>query len=368
MKDGKPRLQIDFMNWMDIAAILPFYFELARALAVGEDPELTVSGAEPTATEFIKLTKVLRIFKMCRHFDGAHVIFVAAKNSAKRLIIPIFFLVIFVLIFAAFIFETERGAVCYYDPNGDYTFTDPDDPSVILRPFQECLNSIGDEIDLSEMEEGTLGAFSRNIAERGYEVGQRIMVDDSASETQFPDIVSAGWLTIVTMTTVGYGVVSPITKLGKSSAIGAMLFGTFYLAMPLTIVGGTFWEAYTENEAKKKQAHAAMDAHAARDKAKAKGDEFSGIRYQAMELEPMKKVMRQHDLYIEYILKPAEERYFDNGKSILGELDKCMAALEKEPESAAKEVMERVMGCQTRLLLLSGVVHALKIDGQVLHG
>ena len=139
-------------------------------------------------------------------------------------------------------------------------------------------------------------------------------------------------------------------------------------AQTLTIVGGTFWEAYTENEAKKKQAHAAMDAHAERDKAKAKGDEFSGIRYQAMELEPMKKVMRHHDMYIEYILKPAEERYFDNGKSILGELDKCMAALEKEPESAAKEVMERVMGCQTRLLLLSGVVHALKIDGQVLHG
>ena len=56
------------------------------------------------------------------------------------------------------------------------------------------------------------------------------------------------------------------------------------------------------------------------------------------------------------------------GAGKLGELDKCVAALEKEPESAAKEVMERVMGCQTRLLLLSGCVRAVKTDGQVLHG
>ena len=50
---------------------------------------------------------------------------------------------------------------------------------------------------------------------------------------------------LVTMTTVGYGDVSPTTAAGKAICICAMVFGILFLSMPLAIVGNNFcviWE------------------------------------------------------------------------------------------------------------------------------
>jgi len=49
---------------------------------------------------------------------------------------------------------------------------------------------------------------------------------------------------IVTMTTVGYGVRYPVQYAGRFISVVAALFGTFFLAMPLTIVGGEFQNIY----------------------------------------------------------------------------------------------------------------------------
>ena len=45
---------------------------------------------------------------------------------------------------------------------------------------------------------------------------------------------------IVTMTTVGYGDVSPTTTVGKFITSLAMIFGVLFLSMPLAIVGNNF--------------------------------------------------------------------------------------------------------------------------------
>merc|ERR1712167_426791 len=50
------------------------------------------------------------------------------------------------------------------------------------------------------------------------------------------------------MTTVGYGGVTLITPGGKLLAIVIMIFGTFYMAMPLTIVGGIFSSNYKKQQ------------------------------------------------------------------------------------------------------------------------
>ena len=49
------------------------------------------------------------------------------------------------------------------------------------------------------------------------------------------------WLALVTLTSVGYGRISPVTPFGKMIAVFAMIFGSFYYAMPLFIVGGSFY-------------------------------------------------------------------------------------------------------------------------------
>jgi hypothetical protein len=59
------------------------------------------------------------------------------------------------------------------------------------------------------------------------------------------DMFDAMWMIIVTMTTVGYGGKFPQTAIGKGVTMGAAIFGLFYLAMPLNIVGSNFYSIYT---------------------------------------------------------------------------------------------------------------------------
>ncbi len=53
------------------------------------------------------------------------------------------------------------------------------------------------------------------------------------------------------MTSVGYGQRFPTSSMGKGVAIVAAIFGAFYMAMPLTIIGSTFYEIYVEQEEKR---------------------------------------------------------------------------------------------------------------------
>ena len=59
---------------------------------------------------------------------------------------------------------------------------------------------------------------------------------------------------MVTLTSVGYGDLAPITNLGQLISIILMLFGAIYLAMPLTVAAATFWsvhQAYVDGNKKK---------------------------------------------------------------------------------------------------------------------
>lgn len=56
------------------------------------------------------------------------------------------------------------------------------------------------------------------------------------------------------MTSVGYGQRFPVTMVGKGVAMASALFGAFYMAMPLTIIGSTFYRIYvTQEDRRRKQ-------------------------------------------------------------------------------------------------------------------
>eukprot|EP00946_MAST-07B_sp_MAST-7B-sp1_P001938 g1938.t1 len=76
----------------------------------------------------------------------------------------------------------------------------------------------------------------------------------------FPEMVSACWFTIVTMTTTGYGRITPSTPWSKAIAMLMMILGNFYMAMPLTIVGSTFWGHYQTMKEKEEQVRRAKHA------------------------------------------------------------------------------------------------------------
>ncbi|KAK3267875.1 hypothetical protein CYMTET_23594 [Cymbomonas tetramitiformis] len=56
----------------------------------------------------------------------------------------------------------------------------------------------------------------------------------------FQSIPQASWFMMVTMTTVGYGDISPNTSLGKFVCLFAMFFGVLFLSMPLAIMGKNY--------------------------------------------------------------------------------------------------------------------------------
>jgi voltage-gated potassium channel len=58
----------------------------------------------------------------------------------------------------------------------------------------------------------------------------------------FPNIPAAMWWAIVTLTTVGYGDIYPVTLAGKFIAAGVMVIGILMFALPTAILGSAFLE------------------------------------------------------------------------------------------------------------------------------
>jgi voltage-gated potassium channel len=66
--------------------------------------------------------------------------------------------------------------------------------------------------------------------------------ENGAQPENFPDIPATMWWSIVTLTTVGYGDVYPITSTGKALAAIIAVFGIGMVALPAGIIGSGFVE------------------------------------------------------------------------------------------------------------------------------
>ncbi len=66
--------------------------------------------------------------------------------------------------------------------------------------------------------------------------------EHDAQPDQFPDIPTTAWWAVVTLTTVGYGDVYPVTGLGKLFASFVAIFGIAMFALPAGILGASFSE------------------------------------------------------------------------------------------------------------------------------
>lgn len=64
----------------------------------------------------------------------------------------------------------------------------------------------------------------------------------NAQPDKFPDIPHALWWAFVTITTVGYGDVAPITPLGKVVGVCTAILGILMIALPTGVLGAAFVE------------------------------------------------------------------------------------------------------------------------------
>ncbi|XP_051890523.1 potassium voltage-gated channel subfamily C member 4 isoform X1 [Pristis pectinata] len=173
----------NMLNLIDFVAILPFYLELAlRGLS---------SKAARDVLGFLRVVRfvrILRIFKLTRHFVGLRVLGHTLRASTNEFLLLIIFLALGVLIFATMIYYAER-------------------------------------------------------------IGEN---PNSLSPTHFKNIPIGFWWAVVTMTTLGYGDMFPQTWSGMVVGALCALAGVLTIAMPVPVIVNNFGMYYSLAMAKQK--------------------------------------------------------------------------------------------------------------------
>lgn len=244
----------DFMNWIDIIAILPFYIELFFYLFFPD-----MSAEFLSSFRIFRVLRLARVLKILNKSDGAHdedndvgkVISDIVSTSAGALAIPMYFMMLALIVFSSLIYYVERPEYhdCAWYPDLDCNGNECTD-----AVCNGCSLYVGRKSKLTECPCNGYGDFFQ------YE-GECIELPDgtptdSKGDILFISIPDSFWWCIVTMTTVGYGDKYPITGLGQLVAVLTMTMGIFFISMPLAIVGSSFANACEEILESKKQSEA----------------------------------------------------------------------------------------------------------------
>ncbi|CAI2732778.1 unnamed protein product [Schistosoma spindalis] len=131
----------NLINLIDIAALLSFYIQVillhhhphhhessyhgnygyhgnggvgGGGVGVGDNDDVTFVSI----IEFFSILRVMRLFKLTRHISGLKILILTFKASAKEFSLLIFFLAVFIVLFAALIYYAERLST---NPHNDFT-------------------------------------------------------------------------------------------------------------------------------------------------------------------------------------------------------------------------------------------------------
>ena len=166
------------LNIIDLLAIVPFYVQI-----LADKSDFVVS-----MWEIIKVLRIFRVFKLCRHVVGLKVLVHTLRASAKELILLIVFLVLGVVVFSSL--------QHYVEYNNAY----------------ETLNGM----------------------------------------SQFDSIPGGFWWAVITMTTIGYGDEVPQTNLGRFVGALCAICGVLTISLPVPVIVNNFTLYYNHAQARLK--------------------------------------------------------------------------------------------------------------------
>jgi len=215
------------MNTIDLVAIIPYYVELGpriEAMTGGGGGDEDSTDVSTQFLRVVRLIRIARVFKVTKSLHGFQVLLVTIAKS----MVPLVMLVVFVAVLC-FLFASLSSTVELGDFERRYPQFDP--------------------------------------------LGFWYTVNDEA--TAF-ESMTAGWYWCVqTLTSVGYGEISPLTPIGKVIGTCAALGGVIVLALPITIIGANFdqefeksrrWETFQKKsrvaKCRRDQAHTNLSNHA----------------------------------------------------------------------------------------------------------
>ncbi|KZV99977.1 voltage-gated potassium channel [Exidia glandulosa HHB12029] len=184
-----------FLGWfssffaiIDLLAILPYYIEIA----------LQADTSAFFRFSILRTFRLLRVFRPFRYSNTLlltiEVMFLSFKRSKDVLLALSFFLVTTLVIFSTLIYFAERGV------------------------WDDALSTF---------------------------------VDSDGEPSQIESIPAAAWFVLVTITTVGYGDVTPRSFLGRIVTVPLLLSGLLLIALPSFVLGREFasiWESVSHNQ------------------------------------------------------------------------------------------------------------------------
>lgn len=189
------------LNVIDLVAIIPFYVDLLLlALSIEND-------FFSNFMKLFRLIRVLRIFKLARYNENIVLCMTAMVESQDTLGLMVFMLSIVVVVFSSFVFFFEHGTE---QSNGEWLVEN----AICTASIQDTQNN-------------------PNVCK---------------SRTKFVSIPGSMWWTLVTMMTVGYGDMYPLTIPGKLVATVTMLSSIVILALPISVIGANFSRAWMDRK------------------------------------------------------------------------------------------------------------------------
>ncbi|VDL36232.1 unnamed protein product [Hymenolepis diminuta] len=105
------------LNLIEIAGVISFYTEMFVLISFKQHPPTPPVFAK-CALELLSIVRVMRLFKLTRYISGLKILILTFKASAKELSLLVFFLMVFIVLFAALVFYAERFSP---SPANDFT-------------------------------------------------------------------------------------------------------------------------------------------------------------------------------------------------------------------------------------------------------
>jgi len=231
---NKRQFFTSWLNIIDFVAIAPFFLEMS------------LQGAEIPGLSVLRVTRLTRVLRLLKHSQGHLKVLTRTLSESIK---PMGSLIMLLGI-AAILF----GAVAYYAERGDFNRITGDwYRRVGLRCPVMCSSaSPGDAIDVVPRCEEIEG----DVATVDFRAVRVSLPWDPASlapnqtcvpileRSPFDSIPISIWWSVVTMTTLGYGDMVPISSAGKFIGFLCMLCGTLVIALPVTVIGQNFSTIY----------------------------------------------------------------------------------------------------------------------------
>ncbi|KNZ77936.1 Potassium voltage-gated channel subfamily B member 2 [Termitomyces sp. J132] len=187
---------ISLLKWMtsfygiiDLLAVMPYYIEIL----MHQDTSVLFRFS------ILRMFRLLRVFRPFRYNHTIlltiEVMYISVRRSQHALLAISFFVIMILTVFSTLLYFAERGS---WDP--------------VLETF---VNVDGDP-------------------------------------TQFSSIPAAAWFVLVTITTVGYGEITPRSFLGRLITLPILVFGLLLITLPSFVLGREFsivWEQMTARQA-----------------------------------------------------------------------------------------------------------------------